>query len=276
MSEPKTPHDEKWHRVLMGEARGHMCWSPWMRRISRAIPSDPRCKLCDTPFGPPGNLMRFIGFGPSRLNRRICRGCIHALEKRPGGAEIELSLLFADVRGSTALAEHMDSGEFSQLIARFYGAAAVAVDRRNGIVDKFVGDQVVALFIPGFAGTDHPADAIDAARELLALTGHGDDEPWIPVGAGVHTGVAYVGTVGEGDAVDFTALGDSVNTAARLASCAKAGEIVISSAAAKASKLDTAGLEQRTLDLRGRAESVAAWVITHGGAVDLAASAEVG
>jgi len=247
-----------------------------MRRISRAIPTDPRCKLCDTPFGPPGNLMRFIGFGPSRLNRRICRGCIHALEKRPGGAEIELSLLFADVRGSTALAEQMGSGEFSQLMARFYGAAAVAVDRRNGIVDKFVGDQVVALFIPGFAGADHAADAIDVARELLAQTGHDDGEPWIPVGAGVHTGVAYVGTVGEGDAVDFTALGDSVNTAARLASCAKAGEIVISSAAAKASKLDTAGLEERTLDLRGRAGSVAAWVTVPGGLVDHAASPGVG
>jgi adenylate cyclase len=276
MSEQTTPHDEKWHRVLMGEARGHMCWSPWMRRISRAIPSDPRCKLCDTPFGPPGNLMRFIGFGPSRLNRRICRGCIHALEKRPGGAEIELSFLFADVRGSTALAEQMGSGEFSQLMARFYGAAAVAVDRRNGIVDKFVGDQVVALFIPGFAGIDHAADAIDAARELLAQTGHSDGEPWIPVGAGVHTGVAFVGTVGEGDAVDFTALGDSVNTAARLASCAKAGEIVISSAAAKASKLDTAGLEERTLDLRGRAESVAAWVTVPGEAVDRDALVGVG
>jgi adenylate cyclase len=178
MSEPKTRHEEKWRRVLMGEARGHMCWSPWMRRISRAIPSDPRCKLCDTPFGPPGNLMRFIGFGPSRLNRRICRGCIHALEKRPGGAEIELSLLFADVRGSTALAENTGSEEFSRLMARFYGAAALAVDRRNGIVDKFVGDQVVALFIPGFAGTDHAADASSlrascSRRQVMATVSPG-------------------------------------------------------------------------------------------------------
>lgn len=96
------------------------------------------------------------------------------------------------------------------------------------------------------------------------------------MGAGVHTGVAFVGTVGEGDAVDFTALGDSVNTAARLASCAKAGEIVISSGAAKASKLDTAGLEERTLDLRGRAESVTAWVTVPGEAVDRDASVGVG
>jgi adenylate cyclase len=261
---PKQSHDEKWRDVLMGEARGHICWAPWMRRISRAIPSDPRCKLCDGPFGPPGNIMRFLGFGPSQINRRICRHCIQALEKNPGGAEVELSLLFADVRGSTALAEQTSAEEFSQLMARFYGTAANVVDARNGIVDKFVGDQVVALFIPGFAGADHAFDAIAAARELLAKTGHGEGTPWIPVGAGVHSGVAYVGTIGEGDALDFTALGDSVNTAARLASSAGTGEILVSGAAAAASQLDTAGLEARTLALRGRAESVEAWVTAVG------------
>jgi adenylate cyclase len=262
---PRQSHDEKWRDVLMGEARGHMCWSPWMRRISRAIPSDPRCKLCDGPFGPPGStIMGFLGFGPSRINRRICRHCIQALEKNPGGAEVELSFLFADVRGSTALAEQTSAEQFSQLMARFYGTAANVVDARNGIVDKFVGDQVVALFIPGFAGADHASDAIAAARELLAKTGHGEGTPWIPVGAGVHSGVAYVGTIGEGDALDFTALGDSVNTAARLASCAAAGEILVSGAAAAASQLDTAGLEARTLALRGRAETVEAWVTTVG------------
>ena len=264
MRKPKQSHDEKWRDVLTGETRGHLCWAPWMRRISRAIPSDPRCKLCDGPFGPPGNLMRILGFGPSRINRRICRHCIHALEKNPGGAEVELSFLFADVRGSTALAEHTSAEAFSQLMARFYGTAANVVDARNGIVDKFVGDAVIALFIPGFAGDDHASDAIASARELLTSTGHADESPRIPVGAGVHTGVAYVGTVGQGDALDFTALGDSVNTAARLAASAAAGEILVSSSAAASAQVDTAGLESRMLSLRGRSESVHAWVLTVG------------
>jgi adenylate cyclase len=255
----KSP-EEKWRDVLMGEARGRICWAPWVRRISRAIPSNPRCKLCDMPFGPPGNVMRFLGFGPSRLNRRICSGCIHALQKRTGGAEIPLSFLFADVRGSTTLAEGMPAELFSQLMARFYVAAADVVDRRNGIVDKFVGDEVVALFIPGFAGPDHASDALGAATELMAATGHGDGDPWIPVGAGVHAGIAYVGTVGEGDTFDFTALGDPVNTAARLAQAAAAGEILVSSAAAEAAGMDTGGLESRTLELRGRTETLDAWV----------------
>lgn len=261
MAGSKRTPEEEWRCVLEGEIGGHFCWKPWVRRVSRAIPSEPRCKLCHTPFGAPGNVLRFVGFGPSRLNRRICSGCIHALQKKPGGAEVELSFLFADVRGSTSLAERMSAEEFSHLMASFYGAAARVVDERDGIVDKFVGDEVVALFIPGFAGKDHAAAAIAAARDLLSTTGHGAGEPSIPIGAAVHTGVAYVGSVGEGDAYDFTALGDSVNTAARLASSAGVGEIIVSAPAAVAAGLDTEGLEARTLELRGKAQTLDVWAI---------------
>ena len=262
MARPKRTQEEEWRCVLEGETSGHFCWKPWVRRVSRAIPSEPRCKLCHTPFGAPGSVLRFVGFGPSRLNRRICSGCINALQKKPGGAEVTLSLLFADVRGSTSLAESMGAEAFSQLMARFYGTAAAVVDARDGIVDKFVGDEVVALFIPGFAGPDHAQVAIAAARELLAATGHQGEEPWIPVGAAVHTGEAYVGSVGEGDAQDFTALGDSVNTAARLASSAAEGEVLVSLAAASAAGLHTEQFETRSLDLRGKAESVEVLVVS--------------
>jgi adenylate cyclase len=145
-------------------------------------------------------------------------------------------------------------------MARFYGTAARVVDRYEGIVDKFVGDEVMALFIPGFSGEEHAARAVAAARHLLEATGNDRSDPRMSLGAGVHTGVAYVGTVGEGDAGDFTALGDAVNIAARLASVAGAGELLVSSAAASATGLDTAALERRALDLRGHAEKVDAWV----------------
>jgi adenylate cyclase len=118
----------------------------------------------------------------------------------------------------------------------------------------------VALFIPGFAGSDHAADAIAAARGLLEQTGNDGPEPWIPVGAGVHTGESFVGSVGEGDARDFTALGDTVNMAARLTGLAGAGEILISAEAAVAGGLERTGLERRTLELRGREQSLEAWV----------------
>ncbi len=224
------------------------------------MPAGPRCKLCAAPLKPPGSLvLKVVGFGPSRLNRRLCRACFRSLEKRPGGAEIELSFLFADMRGSTSLAEQMPAQEYSKLISRFYGTAADVVDGWDGLVDKFVGDEVVALFVPGFTGDDHASKAVSAARDLVRATRAGDGEPWIAVGAAVHTGVAYVGRVGEGDACDFTAVGDAANTTARLASAAAAGEILVSSAAAEAASLDTTGLEPRTLELRGREEAVSAW-----------------
>jgi adenylate cyclase len=254
-----TEHSAIWHAVLMGEAPG----LERTKKLVGWIPAGPRCKLCLAPLKPPGSVvLKPFGFGPSKLNRRLCRACFKQIDRMPGGAEVELSLLFADVRGSTGLAERMPAQEYSRLISRFYGTAGRVVDNWNGLIDKFVGDEVVALFIPGFAGEDHASRAVEAARELLRETGSDGTEPWIPIGAGVHTGVAFVGSVGEGDDCDFTAVGDAVNTAARLASAAAAGEIIVSRTAAAAAGLDSGALESRTLELRGRDETVDAVVAT--------------
>lgn len=267
MSEPANDHaheydpehEEAWRAALTGDIGALR----YFRAVLGRIPGAPRCKLCLAPMKAPGNLIvRPLGFGPSKLNRRLCRACFRHLDKHPGGAEVELSLLFADVRGSTSIAERMPAQEFSKLISRFYGVAAKVVDHWDGIVDKFVGDEVVALFVPGFAGEDHASRAVEAARDLLRETGNDGGAPWVPIGAGIHTGVAFVGRVGEGDACDFTAVGDSVNTTARLASSAGAGEILVSEAAAVASGLDTSALNARTLTLKGKDEMIDAVVLT--------------
>jgi adenylate cyclase len=259
----KPTVEEMWRQMLIGNyPRLHK-----MRRMWGALPSPPRCKLCNAPFrGPGGVLMRAIAYGPSPLNRRLCNWCIRGISKQPGGAEVEISVLFADVRGSTAIAERLSPEEYSRLIARFYGTAAEVIDEQDGIVDKFVGDGAVALFIPSFTDNHHAANAIAAARGLLEQSG--DD---IPLGVGVHSGRSFVGAVGEGDAKDFTALGDTVNTAARLTSLAGAGEVLISAEAAAAGGLETVGLERRTLELRGREQTVDAFVCK-GSEVTLGAS----
>jgi adenylate cyclase len=125
----------------------------------------------------------------------------------------------------------------------------------DGVVDKFVGDETIGLFIPSYAGPDHARKAVDAARALLERAGRPDASSAgpIPVGAGVHTGVAFVGTVGSSDEIsDFTALGDPVNTTARLASLASAGELLVSVAAGERAGLDAGSHERRTVDVRGR------------------------
>jgi adenylate cyclase len=253
----KPTVEEMWRRMLTGNV-------PRLRTIRRVwgtLPSPPRCKLCNAPFrGPGGVLMHAIGYGPSPLNRRLCKWCTRAVHRHPGGAEIDITVLFADVRGSTAIAEQMSPEAFSRLVAHFYGAAADAVDRCDGLVDKFVGDEALALFIPGFAGADHAAKAIAAARGLLEQTTKAGTEPSIPIGVGIHTGRSFVGSVGEGDARDFTAVGDTVNAASRLCDLAGIGEILISADAASAAEIETSGLERRTLELRGRAQQLDAWV----------------
>jgi adenylate cyclase len=260
----KPTVEEMWRQMLTGSyPRLHK-----MRRMWGALPSPPRCKLCNAPFrGPGGVLMRAFAYGPSPLNRRLCNWCIRAISKQPGGAEVEISVLFADVRGSTAIAERLPPEEYSRLIARFYGTAAEVIDEQDGIVDKFVGDGAVALFIPSFTDNHHAAHAIAAARGLLE---HTDND--IPLGVGVHSGPSFVGAVGEGDAKDFTALGDTVNAAARLTSLAGAGEVLISAETAGAGGLETAGLERRTLELRGREQTIDAWVCK-GSEVTLGAAA---
>jgi adenylate cyclase len=182
--------ENAWRAVLTGDL-GQL---RYIRAVMGRIPSGPRCKLCLSPLKAPGSvILKPFGFGPSRLNRRLCRACFRAVDKRPGGAEIELSLMFADVRGSTSLAEKMQPQEFSRLISRFYGTAARVVDEWDGIIDKFVGDEAVALFVPGFAGEDHASRAVQAARSLIHETGNDGADPWVPLGIGVHTGIAYVG-----------------------------------------------------------------------------------
>jgi len=200
--------------------------------------------------------MHLMGRDQSRYNPRFCEKC--KVFEHPGGAEVVLTMLFADVRGSTTLAEQMSAREFSQLINRFYKVATHVLIQTDALVDRLMGDEAIGLFIPGFAGPEHSRRAIEAAQELLQLTGHRDSKgPWLPVGIGVHTGPAFVGVVGsEESTADFTALGDNVNITARLASQASAGEILISEATCIASKLDLGELEHRQLELKGKSEPI--------------------
>src|SRR6188474_3420530 len=130
------------------------------RRIFRLLPHGPRCRLCAAPFA---------------------------------GAAVELSLLFADIRGSTGMAEGSSATAYRAILDRFYDVAAQAIIDYDGFIDKFVGDEVVAIFAPLLAGEQHAAQAIEAAETLLRRTGHDAPEgPWVALGAGVHTGVSWM------------------------------------------------------------------------------------
>lgn len=250
MTDEERVSSEDWRKVLMGE-------HPDMlreRRLFRHIPSDPRCKMCLAPQGGlGGRIVRIFGYGRYPPNPQLCNSCFRQSEKHPGGAEIEITALFADIRGSTGLAETMSPVEYSAAVNEYVRVASHAIREPNGLVDKLLGDGIMALFIPGFIAGSHASAAIDAARSILGAV-------HVPVGIGVHTGPAWVGFVGGVDEVrDFTALGDAVNVASRLGSEAGAGELLLSDATATAAHLATDALAPRRLELRGRTEPLDAW-----------------
>ena len=226
------------------------------------LPSSPRCKLCASPFNAPlGPLMAVVGKRPWPKNPMYCTACFNELRRHRGGAEIECSLLFADVRGSTAMAETMRPQEFTALMNRFFMTASRILISHEAMVDKFVGDEIIGLFVPVLTGPGHATKAIEAGRQLLVATGNNSEHPWLPIGIGLNTGVAYVGTVGEGDNVDLTAMGDPVNVTARLAGAAGAGEMLVTADAATAARLTDPRLERRRLNLKGKSESTEVLVV---------------
>jgi adenylate cyclase len=227
-------------------------------RLMHRLPSDPRCAVCRAPYGGfGGRFMGRLGFAPSRKNPRLCSACF---EKAPmGGVEMEVGVLFADVRGFTTLAERQAPDAVATLLNRFY-ATAVDVLCDHAIIDKLVGDQVMALYLPGvFPG--EPADHMIAdGQALLASAGYGAERPWVELGIGLDYGTAYVGNVGSGDVKDFTAIGDVVNTAARLQAAAASGEIVMSSRVHHRADGLAAGAEPRELSLKGKSQPEIAMV----------------
>ena len=256
MPRPATPQDAM-RGFLLGEDPG----PARMRRVMRHLPHGPNCKLCAAPFeGPAGAVLRHVGFARFPGNPSICGWCIKGLNKLGVyGAEISVSLLFADIRGSTGIGERSTPTEFRAFLDRFYRLSSRAILAHDGIVDKFVGDEAIGLFFAGVSGSEHAAAAVTAARAMLDAVGQADasERGPIPTGAAVHTGTAFVGSTGAGGTVsDFTALGDVVNTTARLASEAAAGELLVSIDAARAANLDASGLEHRTISVRGRSDAV--------------------
>lgn len=235
------------------------------RHFFRLLPGTPRCKNCYAPFRGTGSVVvKFLwGKRPSNLNPQLCNVCEDFSRKHLGGAEIELSMLFADVRGSTALAESMNPMEYSQIINRFYSVATKVMVNTDALIDKIIGDQVAGMYVPGFAGKEHARRAIEAAYQILEVTGHNNPEgPWIPLGAGVHTGTAFVGALGsEEGTIDITVLGDAANIAARLSTSAGQGEIVVSEYSYVSSGLELGDLEKRALELKGKSEPFAVRVI---------------
>jgi adenylate cyclase len=219
------------------------------QRVFRRLPRDPRCKLCQNPFaGVGGKLIGLMGRKPSRKNPNLCQYCFDHLPS--GGMEVDVGVVFADVRSSTAMGEQSSPTAFADRLNEFYATATEVLIRHDGLIDKLIGDEVMGLFIRGLSGAEYRRNTALAALDLARAVAD------LPVGVAANAGIAFVGNVGSGSVMDFTALGDAVNVGARLQSHAAAGEVVLAADLYELVRGEHPYARLERLEVRGRAEPV--------------------
>ena len=268
LSEKDKRQKAQMERQIAGIERS---WKAKGRRLFAKLPSDPRCTLCLAPFEGWGGsfVKRVFDKRRSNWNPLLCNHCEEEAKRLRFSTEVEMSMLFADIRGSTSLAESMEPIEFSRMIDRFYTETTHVLIHSYAIIDKLAGDQVSGYYLPGIAGMDYPQIAVKAAQDLLCVTGHTDPQgPWVPVGVGINTDKAVFGYVGSSEGrMEVTALGDAANVAARLSSQAAEGEVLLSESTVQKAGVDKSKLEKRTVELKGKNKPQEVWVLRVNGGV---------
>jgi adenylate cyclase len=257
-----APRGDAWRRSRDDNYFFGYSQSGWMSRcrwLNRRLPADPRCRFCLVPFGGVGRLLRIR---PSRKNPNFCMGCF---EMAPlGGRDTEVGVLFADIRGFTSWCERQAPDAIERALNAFYGVSTAVLAEHDAIIDKLVGDEVMGLFLTAFPSLEAKACEVmvRSAEEILWRLRLAD--PVLPVGIGLNFGLARVGNVGGGPVKDFTAVGDVVNTAARLQSHANPGEIVMSDAVYAQVREHYSRAAPITLALKGKSTAVRAYRLTDG------------
>jgi adenylate cyclase len=184
--------------------------------------------------GPLAIPLRLLGVKVSRMHPNLCNICetMFTKVKRKKQVIIPATVLFADLRGYTTMSETAESAEVVNMLHGFYDECASAIWERDGIVNKFIGDAVLAIFNFPILSDDHTRHAVMAAQEIQKRFAErqkrmGDQGLRMGVGIGIHTGRASIGEVGTAYK-DFTIIGPVVNLASRIQGAAKAGEILMS------------------------------------------------
>ena len=257
----QSGNEELWHTVFQN---GHpdLAKQHWLHR---KLPLKPRCRICLAPFrGIGGWWMRLKGKGQNSRNPNYCNACDQFLQAFPGGAEVDLSILYVDIRQSTEFAEDHEAAAVSQRINSFLNQAIGLITDHDGFVMAFYGDCIVAVWPPGFSGEHHATKAQRAAVEMARdnrLVGESGEK--IPVGVGVHTGKIFISTVSalEGSFRDISVFGRNVNLTARMADKANAGEVLASADLISAAGGSPENFSSETVELKGISEPVEVYSI---------------
>jgi adenylate cyclase len=181
---------------------------------------------------------------------------------RLGGVNQEVTVLFADIRGFTAMSETLEPGRVVEILNEYFTRVTDVIFDNNGTLDKYIGDAVMAVFGAPISKGNDAANAVNSAiqiqRLLVELNRDAGARNWpeLRVGIGINTGSAVAGNIGSPRRLDYTVIGDAVNTAQRLMSNASGGQVLISESTAKKlnKNFDLERLPE--LKVKGRSEAV--------------------
>jgi len=224
----------------------------------------PDCRSCHIPLSGiravPPRILR--GVRRHKKNPNFCNICS---EKAYQGYIDEITVLFADIRGFTELTTTYGPLKTRALLDEYFRTASEIFFERDAIVDHFMGDAIMAFFNAVKPAPDQVAQAVRSAFDLLSLIRHLNTKWALPqpvgVGIGINHGTAALGVLGSTNPDDFTAIGETVNIAARLQAQADAGEILVTSEVYEQVRNAYPDAQPRTFELKGIQGPVEAYVL---------------
>lgn len=190
-----------------------------------------------------------------------------AAQERMDGTKRDIAVLFADIRGFTPMSENLETSQVVAILNEYLTLASSCIFQNKGTVDKFIGDAAMAIFNAPLDLDDYTFRAVKAALDIAAGATSLQERlleqfgRTINIGIGVNCGEAIVGNIGADFRLDYTAIGDTVNTAARLESKAKAGEILASSAVYERVKDRVKAVSLGEFSLKGKANQVEVYLV---------------
>jgi adenylate cyclase len=205
------------------------------------------------------------------MNPNMCTLCEtkFKLVMKVKQVRVPATILFADIRGYTDLSQRLDAPDVPDLLGEFYEACGEAIWGRDGIINKLIGDAVLAIFNFPLEREDHVEQAVLSAVDLQAkcsalgsqLRSRGAGDAAVGVGVGLHTGAVSIGEIGQ-YCKDFTAVGEVVNLSSRLQGAARPGEVLVTEEVYRQVEASFPGAEARVCDLKGVDKPVTAYALT--------------
>ncbi len=194
----------------------------------------------------------------SKLTVDMIRDSVRADTGRPLAIKHEVTVLFSDVRNFSSIAEQLDPSEIVKLINIYFDLQTRIIESHNGVVDKFMGDQIMAIFQGPSMADDVLRAAVEVQRQIRMVNQKrmAADKITLEMGVGINSGSAVLGNMGSSNRMDYTVIGDVVNVAARLCAAAKSGQIITSYNVAKSVNGSYPTSRLKSISVKGRMQEI--------------------